>query len=66
MQVFVKGIRHFRPQVRLNAANSQVHEGQLPGVGFLTIDADVAHLAAVSFDELSDWTNMPPEPQQGS
>ena len=54
MQVFVKGVRRFGSQVGLDAANGEIHEGQLPGVGvgFFPIDADIAHLAAMGFDEL--------------
>jgi hypothetical protein len=54
MQVFVKGVRRFRPQVGLNAANGEIHEGQLPGVGvgFFPVHTDVAHFAAVGLDKL--------------
>ena len=54
MQVFVESIRRFRPQVGLDAANGEIHEGQFPGVGvgFFPIDADIPHFAAVGFNEL--------------
>jgi hypothetical protein len=68
MQVFVKGVCGFHPQIGLNPTNGEIHEGQLPcvGVGFFPVDADVAHFAAVGFDNFSDCTNIPPDPQQGS
>jgi hypothetical protein len=64
----VKGVSRFLAEIEVDAANGQVHGRQTPGggVGFLTVDGHIAELAAVGFDELSDCTNMPPEPQQGS
>ena len=52
----------------VDAANGEVHLGQPPGglVALLAVDGDVVDAALVFFTNFSDWTNMPPEPQQGS
>ena len=54
MQVFVKRICRFHPQIGLNTTNGEVHEGQFPriGIGFFPVHTDVAHFTAVGFDKL--------------
>ena len=54
MQVVVEGVGVLGAEVGLDAADGEVHHGQPPGggVGLLAVDADVAELAAVGFDEL--------------
>jgi hypothetical protein len=53
VEIAAKGVRRFRAEVALNAADGEVHDGELPGGGIalLPVDGDVAHAPAVSFDE---------------
>ena len=69
VQVAVEAVGVLRPEVAVDAADGQVHLGQPPGgvVGLLAVDADVADPCRRAPRRTSrDWTNMPPEPQQGS
>lgn len=52
---------------RVYATNSKVHLCQTPCclVGFLTIDRNIVDITWWAWTNFSDWTNIPPEPQQG-
>ena len=54
VEVAAEGVGLLAPRVGLDAADGEVHHGQAPGggVALLAVDADVAELAAVGFDEL--------------
>jgi len=54
MLVAGEGVGGFLAQIEVDAAQGKVHGRQAPsgGVGFLAVDAHVAQLAAVGFDEL--------------
>lgn len=53
MEVAAEGVGVFGAEVGLDAAQGQVHDGEAArgGVALLAVDADVAELAAVGFDE---------------
>ena len=53
MQVAAEGVGLLGAEVGLDAAQGEVHHGQAAGggVALLAVDADVAELAAVGFDE---------------
>jgi hypothetical protein len=53
MEVAAEGVGVLRAEVGLDAADGEVHHGEAAGggVALLAVDADVAELAAVGFDE---------------
>ena len=54
MEVAAEGVGVFGAEVGLDAAESEVHQCEAAGggVALLGVDADVAELPAVGFDEL--------------
>ena len=54
MEVAAEGVGVLGAEVGLDAAQGEVHHGEAAGggVALLAVDADVAELAAVGFDEL--------------
>ncbi len=54
VQIAAEGVGVFGAKVGLYAADGEVHHREAAGggVAFLAVDGDVAHLAAVGFDEL--------------
>ena len=54
MEVAAEGVGVLGAEVGLDAADGEVHDGEAAGggVALLAVDADVAELAAVGFDEL--------------
>src|SRR5439155_18402476 len=53
MEIAPEGVRLLFAEIGFDAADGEVHHGEPAGggVALLTVDADVAELAAVSFDE---------------
>ena len=53
MQILMEPVRPFRPEVRLDPANGEVHLGEAPGGGvqLLAEDRDVVALAVMRRDE---------------
>ena len=53
MEVAPEGVGVLGAEVGLDAAQGEVHDGEAAGggVALLSVDADVAELAAVGFDE---------------
>ena len=53
MEVAAEGVGVLGAEVGLDAAQGEVHDGETAGggVALLAVDADVAELAAVGFDE---------------
>ena len=54
MEIRAESIGRMGTEIAVDAADGEVHDGELPGGGIrlLSVDADVAQLAAVSLDEL--------------
>ncbi len=53
VEVVAEGVSGVFPEIALDAADGEIHEGELPGgrVRFLAVDGDIAELAAVGLDE---------------
>lgn len=68
MHVIVEAVGIVRAEIGVDPANGQVHLCQSPcgGIGFLPVDNYIAKPSACSSTKRSLWTNMPPEPPQGS
>ena len=68
MEVSAEGVGMLGAEVGLDAAQGEVHHGEAAGggVALLAVDADVAELAAVGFDEFFRLHKLPPEPHAGS
>lgn len=60
-------VGRFAPEVVVDAPNGEVHRRQPPGGGgLLPVDGHVSHsFPPWASMNISDCTNMPPEPQQG-
>ena len=53
MEIVAEGVRMFGAKVGTESPNGQIHDGQPPccGIGFLSVDGNVADTTAVFFDE---------------
>ena len=54
MEIAVKSVGVLRAEIRVDAADCQIHLGHPPssGIGFLPVDRDIAEPPAVRSDEL--------------
>ena len=68
MEVAPEGVGVLGAEVGLDAADRQVHDREVTGcrIALLREEADVVFFPPWASMNFSDWTNMPPEPQQGS
>jgi hypothetical protein len=67
VQIPVKTVSVFFPQVRLNTSDGEVHHRQPPGgvVGLLTVDRDIADLPTMGLDEFLATHEYAPAPAAG-